>query len=101
MEFIDKNNVIKAYDISNVYLVGFLLLPCDKNGDRLYYDCDIIQYTKGKVLSYPYEKPLRKIDNLSAYYKVCKKDNKDTELVKKVLRFIYREYREEEIKKGL
>ncbi|XWX32607.1 hypothetical protein LCFBJUUZ_CDS0148 [Staphylococcus phage PG-2021_76] len=74
MEFIDKNSVLKAYDIPNVYLPGFILVPCDKYGVQIYYDCDMIYYSKGKVLSYPSDNPLRKIENLSAYYKVCKND---------------------------
>lgn len=77
MEFIDKNNVIKAYDISNVYLPGFILIPCDKYGDTFLYDCDRIYYSEGRVLSYPYNKPLRKIENLSAYYKVVKETCKE------------------------
>ncbi|QQV88569.1 hypothetical protein [Staphylococcus phage ZCSS1] len=72
MEFIDKYNVIKAYDISNVYLPGFILIPCDKYGSEFLYDCDMIYYSKGKVLGYTSDKPLRKIENLSAYYKVVK-----------------------------
>ncbi|ANT44846.1 hypothetical protein HOR18_gp183 [Staphylococcus phage vB_SscM-1] len=94
MEFIDKYNVIKAYDISNVYLPGFILIPCDKYGVQIYYDCDMIYYSKGKVLSYPSNKPLRKIKNLSAYYKVYKEDGKDKELIRIVTNFIYREYKE-------
>ncbi|XWX29876.1 hypothetical protein KQUDLBSD_CDS0025 [Staphylococcus phage PG-2021_40] len=75
MEFIDKNNVIKAYDISNVYLPGFILIPCDKYGNILDFETkDYIQYKGGKVLSYIQDKPLRKISNLSAYYKVVKKE---------------------------
>lgn len=91
MEFIDKNNVLKSYDISSVYLPGFILIPCDKYGDNLLYECDIIHYSKGKILSYPYNKPLSKIENLSAYYKVCNQDNQDKELIKEVTRFIKKE----------
>lgn len=91
MEFIDKNSVLKAYDISNVYLPEFILIPCDKYGDKFLYDCDIIHYTKGKILSYPYNKPLGKIENLSAYYKVFNQDEQDKELIKEVTRFIKKE----------
>ena len=93
MEFIDNNKVLKAYDISNVYLPGFVLIPCDKYGDIFLYDCDIIHYTKGNILSYPYNKPLRKIENLSAYYKVCKEDKNNKEIIKEVTRFLYEKFR--------
>ena len=74
MEFVDSNNVIKAYDIGNVYLSGYILYACDKNGDITYFDgYDQIHYKDGKVLIYPYDTPLRKINVLAGYYKLIKK----------------------------
>lgn len=75
MEFIDKNGVIKAYDISNVYLPGYILMPCNKQGDIREYDgYDQIHYTGGKILGYPFNASLRKLEHLSAYYKIIKKE---------------------------
>ncbi|XWX30674.1 hypothetical protein TETAKXXN_CDS0035 [Staphylococcus phage PG-2021_17] len=76
MEFIDKNNVIKSYDIPNVYLRGYVLQACDKNGDTTAYDgYDQIHYKDGRILTFPFDKPIRKANVLSGYYKVSKKED--------------------------
>ena len=76
MEFIDKNNVIKSYDIPNVYLRGYVLQACDKNEDTTAYDgYDQIHYKDGRILTFPFDKPIRKANVLSGYYKVSKKED--------------------------
>lgn len=75
MDIIDSNKVIKAYNISNVYLPTSVLIPCDRLGDTVdYKNFNKIHYTQGKILGYPSNNPLHELKYLSAYYKVVKKE---------------------------
>lgn len=73
MKFIDKNRVIKCYDIPNVYLPNCILVPCNSEGSSFGFDSyDSLTYYKGRIESFISGKPLRKVNPISAYYRVDK-----------------------------
>lgn len=64
--------VISVFDIQNYYNEYIYLQPIDIHSNNTDgYDC--IHYKNGKILQYPFDKPLKEIELVSFRYKVVDK----------------------------